>query len=99
MSENLEQKITGEWTTFRAPIKLRYVANCSFSSIEDTFLGAKKNGEFCSYIWSFSGSKGKGEGELEDSTEEGMLNCTETAVCNLSEFYWCSKRCSFSCYF
>ena len=29
---------------------------------------------------------------------EGMLNANETAVCNLSEFCWCSKRCLFSCY-
>ena len=32
------------------------------------------------------------------NTEEGILNATETAVCNLSEFYWCSKRYLFSCY-
>ena len=31
-------------------------------------------------------------------TEEGKLDATETVVCNLSEFYWCSKRCLFSCY-
>ena len=31
-------------------------------------------------------------------TEEGMLNATETAGCNLSEFYWCSKHYLFSCY-
>ena len=31
-------------------------------------------------------------------SEEGMLNATETAVCNLSEFYWCSKRCLFFWY-
>ena len=30
--------------------------------------------------------------------EVGMLNATEPAVFNLSEFYWCSKRRSFSCY-
>ena len=30
-------------------------------------------------------------------TEEGMLNSTETAVCNLSDFYWCFKRCLFPC--
>ena len=26
-----------------------------------------------------------------------MLNATETVICNLSKFYWCSKDCSFSC--
>ena len=26
-------------------------------------------------------------------TEKGMLNAAENAVFNLSEFYWCSKRC------
>ena len=26
------------------------------------------------------------------------VNATETAVCNLSEFYWCCKRSLFSCY-
>ena len=31
-------------------------------------------------------------------TEEGMLNATEAAKCNSSEFYWCSKRWLFSCY-
>ena len=31
-------------------------------------------------------------------TEEDMLNATKTAACNLSEFYWYSKRCLFSCY-
>ena len=30
-------------------------------------------------------------------TEEGMFNAAETAVCNLSEFYWCSNRCLFFC--
>ena len=29
-------------------------------------------------------------------TEKGMLNVTETVVCSISEFYWCSKRCLFS---
>ena len=30
-------------------------------------------------------------------TEESMYNVTQTAVCNLSEIYWCSKRWLFSC--
>ena len=30
-------------------------------------------------------------------SDEGMLNATGTAVCNLSDFYSCSKRCSFPC--
>ena len=25
------------------------------------------------------------------STEDSMLNASETAVCNFSELYWCSK--------
>ena len=32
------------------------------------------------------------------STEDDMLNAIETAECNFADFYWCSKRCSFSCY-
>ena len=35
---------------------------------------------------------GKASSNGEGKTEEGTLNATETAVCNLSEFYWCSKR-------
>ena len=34
---------------------------------------------------------------LHNRTEQGMLNATDTAVCNLSEFYWCVKLCLFSC--
>ena len=28
---------------------------------------------------------------ISHCAEQSMLNATETAVCNLSEFYWCSK--------
>ena len=31
-------------------------------------------------------------------TKDGMSDATETSACNLSNFYWCSKPCSFSCY-
>ena len=30
-------------------------------------------------------------------TDENMLNTSETAVFDLSEFYWCSKHCLFPC--
>ena len=31
-------------------------------------------------------------------SKEDMLKATETAVCNLSEFYCCSKLCLYSCH-
>ena len=31
-------------------------------------------------------------------TEDAMLNAAETKVGNFSDFYWCSKRYSFSCF-
>ena len=31
-------------------------------------------------------------------TEGSILKAIESAVCNLSKFYWCSKRFSFFCY-
>ena len=57
--------ITGERTALRAPIKVRKITYCSFSSIKHT-------------VWAFG-------------TEDGMLNATETAVCNFPDFYWYSE--------
>ena len=31
-------------------------------------------------------------------TEDGMLSTNETAICNISDFCWCSKRFSIYCY-
>ena len=30
--------------------------------------------------------------------DDCMLSAIKTAACNLSDFHWCSKRCSLSCY-
>ena len=78
-----------------------------------TILGSKDNGRvnsvktpikfrqiaYCSFISiKHTFLIAKELSELIACTNEGVLNAIVTAVCSLSQFYWCSKSCILSCY-